>query len=186
MTSLRLFPSLFRCHIRKVRDRSASLDLARKGDQLLYVFPSSFPILLGLLQMGFIIYQIEEFPNQLRGLGVLVYLALAKWSEKINNRVTSLSRLRNFRIAFTKLASFRFIGGLTSEILSSWIFSTSSSWDILSFSAWVAISARVCKLRQRKTEKNGTWFFHFVTGSPRWYFDCTDEGRVVTRVVYKL
>jgi len=27
---------------------------------------------------------------------------------------------------------------------------------------------------------------HFVTGSPRRYFDCTDEGRVVTRVVHKL
>src|ERR1700679_2201314 len=27
---------------------------------------------------------------------------------------------------------------------------------------------------------------HFVTGSPRWYFDSTNECRVVTRVVHKL
>ena len=133
--------SLSRRHIPYVRSRSASFHLASKGNQLLYVFPSSFPILLGLLQVRFIVYQIEEFPNQLGGLGVLVYLALAKWSrEKINIRITSLSRLRNVLIAFTKLASFRFIGGLISETLSSQIFSTSSNWDILSFSAWVAIS----------------------------------------------
>jgi hypothetical protein len=71
--------SLFRGrHIRYIRSRSASLYLARKGDQLLYVFPSGFPILLDLLQMRFIVDQNEEFPNQLGGLGVLVLSRFSK------------------------------------------------------------------------------------------------------------